>query len=279
MHVMEVILPGGFSNNGSIQRQAKFKPLTGWVEQALIEFDEGLERPNFVTAVLSSVLDSIGDRAADSKCVSELCVADRQYLMLRLAAMLNGEQMWLKVACAHCDAFFDVAVRRCDLPVKEAGQDFPLGTLHLGEYTLNLRTPRGADQQQFAKLSDEQAMQQLLRSCITSVNGEPSSDEFINSLSQSDIEAIDVILDEVAPAVCTQLLVTCPECDQEQHAELDHYALDYLDKYYFYDEVHTLASYYHWSEAAILGLPQSKRRLYIDMINRSKGMAVEREMI
>ena len=278
MHGMEVILPGGLLYQGSIQRQAKFKLLTGYVEQALIECNAELERPEFVTEVLNVVLDSIGDHAADSKCISGLCVADRQYLMLRLGAMINGEQMWLKVACADCDDFFDMDVRRCDLPFKEAGEGFPLGTLHLGEYTLTLRTPTGADQQQYATLSDEQALQQLLRRCITSVNAEPPSDEFIQGLAQSDIEAIDELLDEISPAVCTRLLVTCPECGLEQQAELDHYALDYLNKYYFYDEVHTLASYYHWSEAEILGLTHSKRHLYIEMINRSQGMSIERDM-
>ena len=63
---------------------------------------------------------------------------------------------------------------------------------------LTLRTPTGADQQQYATLSDEQALQQLLRRCITSVNAEPPSDEFIQDLVQSDIEAIDELLADQA---------------------------------------------------------------------------------
>ncbi len=121
MNVMEVMLPGGLSKNGNIQRRAKFLPFTGRVEQALIEYGIIANRSEYVTSVLSSVLDSIGSQKVDAECVSDLCVADRQYLMLRLAAILDGEQMWLKVTCALCDALFDVDVRRCDLPVKEGG--------------------------------------------------------------------------------------------------------------------------------------------------------------
>jgi len=269
---IEVVLPGGLAKNGSIERLARFRPLTGRIEQALIESELTLDRPGYVTSVLGTALDSIGNQSADAAHVADLCVADRQYLMLRLAAMLDGEQMWLKVGCGYCDALFDVDIRRCDLPVKEAGQGFPRVTLRVKEWTIDARVPTGTDQERIGELSDEAALQQLLHSCIHSVNGEPPGKEFINKLSRSDIEAIDDALDETSPAVCNQLLVTCPECGREQHAELDHYALIGMNEHFFYDEVHTLASHYHWSEAAILDLPQDRRRLYLGMINRSAGL-------
>lgn len=272
MSSMEVILPGGLTNDACTERQARFRPLNGRVEQAIIEFSMDTDRPGYVTAVLDATLDSIGTQPASTDLMAELCVADRQFLMLRLAAMLDGEQLWLKVACGYCEALFDVDIRRCDLPVKEAGQGFPHVTLKLKECTLDLRVPTGADQQRIAELPDHQAMQQLLQSCICSVNGEPASKAFINKLTDDELEAIDQALDDVSPAVCNQLLVKCPECGKEQNAELDHYVLTSLNSRFFYDEVHTLASHYHWSEAAILDLPQARRRLYLDMINRSAGM-------
>jgi len=273
---IEIILPGGLPKNGCIERQARFHPLTGRIEQALIEFGMGLNRPGYVTAVLGSALDSIGNQPANAGSVADLCVADRQYLMLRLAAMLDGEQMWLKVGCGHCDAPFDVDIRRCDLPVKEAGQGFPLMTLRVKEWTIDVRVPTGADQELIGEQTEEEAMKTLLQSCIRSVNGEPPGKEFINNLSEPDIEAIDEVLDEASPAVCNQLLVTCPECGREQLAELDHYAMDGMNGHFFFDEVHTLASHYHWSEAAILDLPQARRRLYLGMINRPAGMTEQR---
>ncbi len=280
MYGMEFTLPGGLSKNGNIQRRAKFLPLTGRVEQALIEFGMVVNRPEYVTSVLTSVLDCIGDQKVDVECVSDLCVADRQYLMLRLAAILDGEQMWLKVTCAHCDALFDVEVLRCDLPVKEAGQGFPFVKINLKEWNIVARIPTGEDQLHLARLSDdEKAMQYLLQSCINSVNGKKPNKEFFSMLSEADINVIDEALDKAAPAVCNKLLVACPECSREQYAELDHYSLAGINKHDFFEEVHTLASHYHWSEAAILDLSQSKRRHYIDMINRSKGMTIGREMI
>jgi hypothetical protein len=33
-----------------------------------------------------------------------------------------------------------------------------------------------------------------------------------------------------------------------------------------YEEIHLLALHYHWSEAALLGLPRSKRRRYLALV-------------
>ena len=277
MNGVEVRLPGGLLKNGKLHRLAKFQPLTGRVEQQLIDYGNVINRPEYVTIVLSSVLDSIGDQKADEKGVADLCVADRQYLMLRLAAQLDGEQMWLKVGCSHCDAMFDIEVNRCDLPVKEGGHEFPFVKFRLKGWKIDARFPTGSDQLHLSGIyKDEEAMNFLLHSCISSVNGKKPGDDFFNMLSDSDINVIDNTLDEAAPAVCNRLLVTCPECGREQYARLDHYKLDYLNKYFFYDEIHTLASHYHWSESEILNLPKSKRRLYIDLINRSSGYSVKR---
>jgi hypothetical protein len=279
MHGVEVILPGGLPKNGCIEHLARFHPLTGRIEETLIELGRGLDRTGYVTAVLGSTLDCIGSQPADAEHVADLCVADRQYLMLRLAAMFDGEQMWLKVDCGHCDSPFDVDIRRCDLPVKEAGQGFPFVTLRLKEWAIDARVPTGADQERIGEQSEEEAIKQLLQSCICTVNGEPPGKEFINNLSEPDIEAIDEVLDEVSPAVCNQLLVICPECGREQYAELDHYALAGMNGQFLYDEVHTLASHYHWSETEILDLPQAKRRLYLEKINRSTGMTGQRAIV
>jgi len=276
---IEVILPGGLPENGGIERQARFHPLTGKIEQTLIELEMGHDRPGYVTAVLGSALDSVGNHPMDAGRIADLCVADRQFLMLRLAAMLGGEQMWLKVECAHCDSLFDVEVQRCDLPVKEAGQDFPIVTLRIEERKIDVRVPTGADQQRIGNSPEEEAIQQLLQNCILSVNGSPPGMDFVENLSKSDIDAIDEALDEASPAVCDQLRVTCPECGREQHAELDHYGPAGMNEHTFYDEVHTLASHYHWSEASILDLPQARRRLYLSMINRSASMTEPRRTV
>jgi len=271
MQGMEVQLPGGLLTNGNLLRMATFQPITGKIEQALIDLDDTRYKHDYVTQVLSTVLARIEDLNVNQECVLQLCMADRQYLMLRLAATLNGEQVWLKATCAKCGGLFDVEIYRSALPVKQAGNGFPFATLQLNKSTIELRVPNAADQHILAHVPEAQAITHLLRSCIRSVDGTPPSDAFFQNLSESDIEEIDSALDNVAPAVCTKLLITCPECQQEQQAELNHYELGITGSYFLYDEIHTLARNYHWSETEILNLPKDRRRLYIDLINRTAG--------
>ncbi len=105
MHIMEAQLPGGLVRDGVIHRNVRFHVLTGLMAQSLIESATGHNRPGYVSNLLGQVLDRIGDLKADARLAAELWVADRQYLMLRLAALLDGEQMWLKVVCAHSESF------------------------------------------------------------------------------------------------------------------------------------------------------------------------------
>ncbi len=272
MRGVEVILPGGLPNNGNLERKVRFRPLTGELEHALIEMAEGSDRPAYVTAVLEAVLDSIGGLPAITSTIENLCVADRQYLMLHLSILLGGEHLWLNATCSHCKEFFDIDIHRDELPIKPAGQGYPQVNVKLGGKDVGVRVPTGADQGHVVNLSDQDAVLKLLQNCIHTVDGKPPAQDFIANLSQSEIETIDTALDEASPAVCNQLVAHCPECGQEQYPELDHYALTGVERRFFYDEIHTLASHYHWSEEEILNLPRDRRRLYLDLINRSAAV-------
>ena len=70
MQVMEIELPGGLPANGRVERRARFLPLTGKVEQSLIESGGQQDRSSYVTRVLSQVLESIGDQVADAATVA-----------------------------------------------------------------------------------------------------------------------------------------------------------------------------------------------------------------
>lgn len=272
MGSMEVSLPGGLLENGCVERRARFRQLTGHLESALIELDKNTSRPSYVSSVLALALESIGSHTVDVKRVSSLCVADRQFLMLRLAAMLSGEQQWLKVTCGHCKAFFDVDFSRCDLPVKEAVVGFPFVKLNLEAGEAELRVPTASEQMDVVGLPDDEAMQHMLQCCVYSLNNASPVEAAVRQLSDADIAAIDQALDRLSPAVCDELLVICPECKREQSAKLDHYHLSGLDSNSFYAEVHTIAMHYHWSETEILNMARSKRHRYLGLIDRSGAM-------
>lgn len=266
---IEVLLPGGFADGERVERRVCFKPLTGRIQRSLIESAEQRDRANYVTDVLSQVIERVGEKPLDAAMAARFSVPDRQFLMLRLAALITGERVWLKVECGHCHSLFDVEVFRSELPVKEAGEGYPGVSVKLDEMVVEAKVPTGRDQEGLGDLDDHDATLRLLQSCIESVDGQPPSEDFFGQLSKREVTLIDEALDEMAPAVCDRLVSNCPECQQQQIVPLDHSGSIEVDEYAFYDEIHTLASAYHWSESDILDLPLATRQRYLDLIHRS----------
>lgn len=262
---MEVILPGGVLIKGNVERHVRFNRVTGNMEMALVELDRS-DDLSYASSLLELVLESIGDHPVDRNVVDSLTPADRQFLMLRLAAMLEGELVWLKATCGKCGSPFDVEIRRCDLPVKEAGEGYPQINVQLASGSAVVRVPTAADQISIMHFQESEAVKRLLERCLISLDSEAAM------LSEEDIERIDDALDRISPAVCSELLVECPECHAEQRAVLNHYRLAGLNAATFLNEIHTLAMYYHWSEEEILSMSRERRHRYLKLIDRSRSM-------
>ncbi len=273
MAEFSVQLPGGFLHENRIHRQAIFRPICGETELFFQESNRKKDSiPCYVTGILAAALDKIGGIHANPFVVSQLCVADRQYLMLQLASMLEGDVFWILSSCSSCKSDFDICVKRSDLPVKKAGLGYPFATVKLDEAELTCRIPVGEDQEKIEPLADDDALHLLLENCIEEVNGNAPQEGFIDSLTAADIGCIEDVLEDISPSVTTSLLTHCPECDAEQVVELDPYTLTGTETGNFYQEIHTLAMAYHWSEQDIMALPRSRRRTYLDLIDRSRGM-------
>jgi len=273
MAEFSVQLPGGFLHKNRIHRQAIFRQICGEMELFFQESNRKKDSiPCYVTGILAAALDKIGGIHADPSVVSQLCVADRQYLMLQIASMLEGDVFWILSSCSSCKSDFDICMKRSDFPVTEAGHGYPFATVKLDGAELTCRIPVGQDQEKIEHLADDDALHLLLEHCIEKVNGEEPEKGFVDSLTPADIGRIEDVLDDISPSVTTSLLTRCPECDAEQVIELDPYTLPVTETDNFFQEIHTLAMAYHWSEQDIMALPRSRRRTYLNLIDRSRGM-------
>jgi len=270
-----VTLPGGLLIEGQRKCDALLRPIDGWLEeQVSVAMAGSNSLPAVVSNVLGAALLSLGGEAAAPKQVALLTVADRQWLMLHLSYALQDGGFWLKGHCESCQQPFDLYLDPRKLPVKVAGEGFPFAELTLDKRRLRLRLPNGADQERIAKLGEKEAAAQLLWACLLSVDGEPVSEDYVESLDGQALQKIEEALDEVSPHVGTLLATSCPECKQPQQIEVNPYGLSALRHETLFQEVHMLASEYHWSEREILSLSRQRRRLYLRLIERSRDVVV-----
>ena len=272
-------LPGGIRIDGALKRSFHFKPVSGNLEIAVCESASSVDTaPARITAILSEALAELGNQAVSVSRVRELSVGDRQYLMGRLAVHFDDQPVWLTAECGQCHELFDVPMKFAELPVKPAGGDFPETTVMTAHGRLQVRVPTGADQEAIASIADEgKALQLLLQRLVSPV--EPTRDFDAARLNENDVAIIEARVEEMAPETATHLLTRCPNCETENQLPIAHYALLHGQSKDLYAEIHRLASRYHWSESEILALTRTRRQIYLQLIDQSRGMQNEQTFI
>lgn len=271
-------LPGGILHDGERRRDFAFRPLTGAVELAMADaHGYGGSRPALVTAILAAALAQVGGLTVEPATVANLAVGDRQFLMRRLATLLGRGETWLTTRCAGCNEQFDFCVDQALLPVKEAGEGYPFATALTSRGEHRFRVPTGADQELLATAVDEEEARQLLvQRCLAPVTGPAAPGEIATArgFTPADISRIEEGLEAVAPEVATAIQAACPACATPHVVTVDPYgALAGAGATNLLQEVHRLAAAYHWSEPEILALPTGRRRQYLELIDRARGMA------
>ena len=271
---LRLTLPGGLWWNGRVETSVTLKPITGRVQTAILDHQHTpWSRPEMVTAILGEVIQSIGTAECEPQMAASLTVEDRQFLMLQLGILLRGDQMWLEADCTSCTAIFDISLACSALPVKSAGEGYPFTSVRLGGKTWRLSLPNGSDQALVQGLEDRKAVELLIRMCLTASEADRNEiDELVESLSEDEIGRIETALEVIAPVVVTRLTTQCPECHTPQTVQLDPYAYGSLDDNVLFNEIHTIAHHYHWSESEILDLTLARRSIYLKMIDESRGI-------
>lgn len=258
-------LPGGtYDAQGEVNRALRFKHIDGVAELAMWQAGTG-DKPRL--GCIDRLIDccvALGAPAAS------LSVADRQYVLAALASRLGHDQFWISSQCRDCESRFDARVDLSKLPAKPAGATYPFATATIAAGSARLRVPTGRDQAAIADITDTfEAIAALARHCIVSNDVSLADDP---ERLADDIEAIDAALQEVAPEVATSVSTECPDCGYENTTPFDIAALliSRLDNPL--EDVHEIASIYHWSETEILSLPRQRRQDYLDLIDRDQHM-------
>lgn len=256
------MLPGGVWRDDRLIREFRFREPDGRLDAALAEVGRGSTSKR-VTRILTAALAELGGEPVDEATCARLCVADRQWLVRRLAAHLGLDPRWHHGDCASCGARFDFLIEQSALPVKPAGPGFPFAELEHEDRLYRLRVPTGEDQEGLP-IEEQEAVETLVRGLILSIDGEPADET--PTLSPSLIAAVDEVLERVSPETANAVLARCPECGAEHPLEIDPYLLLSEEFSDIHEDIHIIAKTYHWTPDVILSLPTSTRKRYLTLI-------------
>jgi len=143
-----------------------------------------------------------------------------------------------------------------------------------GSYRVHFRLPTGADQEAVAARGArdaETAARQIARRCVDRVVDAGGTELPVEAWPESLVEELSDQMETLDPQAELRINVQCPACEHGFSFLFDTaaYFAEELERRgpQLYREVHTLAFYYHWSEAEIMNLTLRERGRYIELIN------------
>jgi hypothetical protein len=262
MVAIEFELPGGLPRGEQLHRRVRLRPLTGRLELAIAEASQ-LDGIDAVDELLAAAIERIGELEASLALVRELCIADRNFAAVRVAAMLRGSRFRLRERCPDCALPIDLHVDLERFAVTPAGPGYPSCERQIAGRRVRLRVPTGEDQRASASEDSQQARLDLLDRCAELLDGE-------GDLNARVFDAIERAIETMSPHVVTKVVGHCRACRRDQSFTIDPIALARTlpGEPGVIGEIHTIAFHYHWSETDILSLPRPRRRLYLQQIER-----------
>jgi hypothetical protein len=252
-------------NNLNIERHMSFRPLNGWLETDVAKAMLAPTRPAVVVKVLSAALTSFDGEAYHEDDIEAMPLGQVRYLMVRLALHFESDKRWITSHCTQCKKPFDFQVALAALPIVIEGNDVATVETSLG--TIRLRQPTAGDHVAVAALPKGKQETELL----SRVTGQPA--DTAKQFSDADLKIIDFALADLAPQFTTAAAASCPGCGHMNAVPIS--TSDWLADVGEgpFEDVHTIASSYGWTESEILNLPRWKRANFVQRIDHSQGVS------
>ncbi len=189
-----------------------------------------------------------------------IVTADRDRVIAQLYRSLYGAKIASTLECDGCGQKFDFDFSLDDLLAHfHPGQVLiPDDGMYEPEPGIRFRLPTGEDELAVQGLDGAIAENMLLERCLAV--GEP----------ETNGKNIQLKMAELAPVLSQEIQAVCPECNRVQQVLFDMQSFFMLrltgERRNLLEEVHLIASHYHWSHREILELPRSERKSYAALI-------------
>ncbi len=223
--------------------------------------------------LLAAACPEVGGAPAES--LARLPIGRRDADLLTLREQTFGPRLASLADCPGCGGRLEAAFTVADIravgvaPAADPAEDL---ALRIGDCEVRFRLPNSLDLLALAGLADrDAARRRLFERCLLEAQcrQEPVT---AGELSDTVVDAVAARMGEADPQADVQLAHCCPGCGRQWLATLDIVSFFWseIDAWACraLGEVHTLASAYGWSEAAVLALSPARRQVYLELVGR-----------
>jgi hypothetical protein len=213
--------------------------------------------------VLAACLDADGRRPEQDELMA-WPVSRRLQGLLAVTIATRGEHWVLTAQCSRpdCGAPMDLPLSLDDFR-REVDPTEITCTLP-GGCSVDVAVPTGKDQLAWLAAGDAGAGALVDRLVTLPPD--------VADIAPDWLESIEAVLEQADPLTTLEIETACPECGAETSVPLDLEArcLALLAAQHprLLDDIHALATAYHWSEREIMAIPPDRRRQYLARIDR-----------
>lgn len=252
-------------------KRLSIRPFGETSDDLELEFD--VPRP-FVTTQLihQCVVDSDGT-PLDLKEVWSLSLSQRLQLVLSIGLRTLPSVLGVSVNCPACDDLLGLNV---DLAAFQGSEDISSIRCHPeSNVDIILRLPTGDDQCKWLEEEREWNASvwsaQAAASLVVNHDGRQPEPGWV--VPETWVPAIAEALEQADPLTAATLETTCCGCQHDFSVifDVEEHVISRIRGLQprLLDEVHRLATAYHWTETEIFNVPTKRRRKYLELIDRN----------
>lgn len=204
--------------------------------------------------------------------LADLPLGERDVLLMALRERNFGRRVEAVARCPRCEEVLELAL---DLAQLRAVQPAPAGggrRLTAAGVKVEYRLLSTRDVQRAAAEPDERRARAALLSAAVVAAERDGERVAAEALPAEVAEALAAQLERDDPLSDVRIAVRCPACDHAWAAPFDIAAFLIAEvrahARLLLDEVHALASAYHWHERDILALGPARRQAYLELLGR-----------
>ena len=231
-------------------------------------------RPEIITELLALCCEAADGHTVDPDVWLQLPIGMRIEALLSLASLSDGTPFVWRLRCgselctgAEEENEFELTLDQI-VSLAAEKRDFETETISIGQAEATFRRPTAFDQMQWLEQGTATETEAMLRSLMVG----PPLEELLETAhdAESVAAALDKAMDSFDPVLGFHVNVVCPQCGTHTDVwpDLAGAALERLSSAQrkAIEDVHHLATHYHWSESQILDLPAWRRQSYLDLI-------------
>lgn len=225
-------------------------------------------RPVLVTEILKNMLYTGDGATYPDDILLQWTLHKRLQGLLAATTISCGQNADLTIRCANAACLKPVDIDIDFLAFANTNDVRSFEWSAAEGINLLIDLPTGEDQYQWSEaevLRDRDMQKKIATSLVRKINGNTPtpdwqiSDEWLASLSE-EFERQD-------PLTALKLTTNCPECSQQIDVDFDLEGMLLqklkLKQKIVFEQIHHLASAYHWSEKEIIEMPSWRRAYYL----------------